>query len=155
MKIDSDEQLELDKDALLTGKLRVVKGTPMDFTGLRPIGEGINSDYDQIKFGNGYDHYYVIRGKAGTMRPAAEAYDPKSGRVLELSTTDPGLQLYTSNFLDGTLTGKYGTVYQKHQAFCLETESYPDSPNHPEFPTSSLRPGEEYKQTTVFKFSAR
>jgi aldose 1-epimerase len=152
LMINADTHLELNKDALLTGKTRAVKGTPMDFTKLRPIGNGIDSDYDQIKYGTGYDHFFVVNKASKPVRLAAEAYDPGSGRMMEMYTDAPGIQLYTSNFLDGSIVGKDGKAYKKHYAFCLESESYPDSPNHPEFPTSSLRPGEEYKQTTIFKF---
>jgi aldose 1-epimerase len=153
LMINADEHLELNKDALLTGKTREVAGTPMDFTELTAIGDGINADYDQIEFGAGYDHFYVVNQGDRPVRVGAKAYDPGSGRGLEMLTNAPGIQLYTSNFLDGSIKGKGGVAYQKHSAFCLEAESHPDSPNHPEFPTSSIKPGEEYKQTTIYKFT--
>jgi aldose 1-epimerase len=101
----------------------------------------------------GYDHNFVVDGAAGTLRKAATVKDPGSGRVMEVWTTEPGIQFYTGNFLDGTLTGKGGTVYQKNMALCLEAQKFPDSPNKPNFPNSILKPGETYTQTTVHKFS--
>lgn len=144
-----DKYLPVDEGAIPTGELAPVAGTCMDFTTAHKIGERI----DQPVNGNGgYDHCYVVNGPAGTLRPAAKIVDSKSGRVMEISTTEPGIQLYTGNFLDGTsATGNA----PKHGAFCLEAQHLPDAPNHPEFPTTRLNPGETYRQTTVHKFSVQ
>lgn len=137
-----------DETMIPTGKVDPVRGTPLDFTASTPIGARI----DQMKGEpGGYDHNFVLRGAS----PAAVVYEPTSGRVMEVSTTEPGLQFYTGNFLDGTLTGKGGVVYKKHLGLCLEAQHFPDSVNHPAFPSTILRPGRAYTQTTVYKFSAR
>lgn len=139
--------LPVDETSIPTGELADVASTPMDF--LKP--EKIGTRIDQpVNGGGGYDHCYVVDGKAGKLRPAAKIVEPKSGRVMEISTTEPGIQFYTGNFLDGSPTTGNAT---KHGAFCLETQHFPDSPNRPEFPTTSLNPGESYTQTTVHKFS--
>ena len=141
-----------DAGSIPTGELRRVAGTPFDFLKPHAIGERINQDDEQLKFGSGYDHTWVINGRAGTLRSAATAFDPTSGRVMQVWTTEPGVQFYTGNFLDGTLTGKSGKVYQRLFGFCFETQHYPDSPNHPSFPTTTLRKGTTYKSTTIYKF---
>ena len=141
-----------DAGSIPTGELRRVAGTPFDFLKPHAIGERINQDDEQLKFGNGYDHTWVINGRAGTLRPAATAYEPTSGRVMQVWTTEPGMQFYTGNFLDGTLTGKAGKVYQRRFGFCFETQHFPDSPNHPTFPTTTLRKGATYKSTTIYRF---
>ncbi len=134
-----------------TGEIAPVEGTSVDFREPHTIIERIA----QIPgTPGGYDHNFAVDGTPGTLRHAATVKDPGSGRVMEVWTTEPGLQFYTGNFLDGTLTGKGGTVYQKNMAFCLEAQKFPDSPNKPNFPSSILRPGETYTQTTVHKFSA-
>ncbi len=150
---NADKFLPVDDTLIPTGELKDVKGTPMDFTDATPIGQRI----DQVPGGppKGYDHCYVINGQAGTLRPAAKITDPKSGRILEMATTEPGVQFYTGNFLDGSVIGIGGKPYPIHSAFCLEAEHYPDSPNHPAFPSVELKPGETYTQTTVYKFSAK
>jgi aldose 1-epimerase len=142
----------VDATLIPTGELRSVKGTPFDFTKATPIGARIDQDDEQLKLGKGYDHNWVVDGTAGTLRLAAQAYDPKSGRVLEVLTTEPGIQFYTGNFLDGTIHGKDGKVYNRRYAFCLETQHFPDSPNHPKFPTTELKPGQKFHSITVFKF---
>ncbi len=144
-----------DNGSIPTGELRSVKGTPFDFTVPTTIGARIEQDNDQLKFGNGYDHNYVLNKTGNSLTKAATVYEPTSGRVLEVSTTEPGVQLYSGNFLDGTITGKGGKVYQKHFGFCLEAQHFPDSPNEPKFPTTELKPGQKYSQTTVYKFSTR
>jgi aldose 1-epimerase len=151
--LNADKYLPVDDTLIPTGELKDVKGTPLDFTDPTPIGQRI----DQVPGGppKGYDHCYVINGQAGTLRPAARVTDPKSGRILEMDTTEPGVQFYTGNFLDGSVIGKAGKPYPIHGAFCLEAEHYPDSPNHPAFPSVELKPGETYTQTTVYKFSAK
>ena len=144
-----------DADAIPTGELRSVTGTPFDFHTSTSIGARINQDHEQLKFGKGYDHTFVINGRAGALRQAAIAYEPKSGRVMEVWTTEPGVQLYTGNYLDGSLTGKSGKPYPYRSGFCLETQHYPDSPNQPKFPTTTLKKGAVYKSTTIYRFSAR
>jgi aldose 1-epimerase len=153
LTLNADKFTPVDKGLIPTGELRPVDGTPFDFRQPHAIGARIDSQDEQIKFGGGYDHNFVLNGKAGTLRLAARAMDPKSGRVLEISTTEPGVQFYTGNFLDGTLHGKGGKVYNKRYGFCLETQHYPDSPNKPSFPSTVLKPGGKYDTTTVFKFS--
>ena len=141
-----------------TGELRPVKGTPFDFTAPHKIGERINSADEQIKFGNGYDHNWVLdKMKAGDGQPtlAATVSEPTSGRVMEVLTTEPGVQFYTANFLDGSITGKGGWKYEARNAFCFEPQHFPDSPNHPEFPSTVLRPGQTFKNTIIYKFSVR
>ena len=144
-----------DADAIPTGELSSVAGTPFDFHTSTTIGARINQDHEQLKFGKGYDHTFVINGRAGALRQAAIAYEPKSGRVMEVWTTEPGVQLYTGNYLDGSLTGKSGKPYPYRSGFCLETQHYPDSPNQPKFPTTTLKKGAVYKSTTIYRFSAR
>ncbi len=157
LTIHADRFTPVDEGLIPTGELGTVKGTPFDFTKPTAIGSRINQDSDQqIKFGGGYDHNWVLNdGGKGKLFLAAEAFDPKSGRVLQVLTTEPGVQFYTGNFLDGTITGKGGKVYNKRYAFCLETQHYPDSPNHPDFPSTTLKPGKKYHTTTIFKFSSR
>lgn len=153
--LNADRFTPVNKNLIPTGELRPVKGTPFDFTAPHAIGERIDAKDEQIAYGPGYDHNFVLNGPAGTLAKAAEVYEPNTGRVMELSTTEPGLQFYTGNFLDGTAHGKGGKVYQRRSAFCMETQHYPDSPNHPEFPTTELKPGSAFHSTTVYKFSAR
>lgn len=146
-------------DALIpTGELASVKGTPFDFQTATSIGARINQDNQQLKYGHGYDHNWILSGQEGkSAEPslAAEAYEPKSGRVLQVLTTEPGVQFYTGNFLDGTAHGKGGKVYNQRYAFCLETQHFPDSPNHPNFPSTVLKPGQQYHTTTLYKFSVK
>ena len=143
----------VDAGLIPTGELKSVAGTPFDFRQPTAIGARINNDDEQLKRGKGYDHNWVLDGAAGTLRPAARVSEPGSGRVLEVLTTEPGVQFYSGNFLDGTSTGKGGKVYQRRYGFCLETQHFPDSPNHPDFPTTVVKAGAEYKSTTVFRFS--
>jgi aldose 1-epimerase len=155
MMINADRFTPVDKNLIPTGELRPVKGTPLDFTTSTKIGARIDDQYEQLVLGHGYDHNFVINRSGAGLTLAARAYDPASGRVLEVSTTQPGIQFYTGNFLDGTVTGKKGHVYKRRNAFCLETQHFPDSPNHPEFPSTILKPGETFHEQTVFKFSAK
>jgi len=142
--------------AIPTGELRNVANTPFDFRTANTIGARINQESDeQIKFGKGYDHTWVINGRAGSLRQAAVAYEPTSGRVMEVWTTEPGVQFYTGNYLDGTITGKSGKPYPRRSGFCLETQHYPDSPNQPGFPTTTLKKGATYRSTTIYRFYAR
>jgi aldose 1-epimerase len=144
----------VDATLIPTGEIRSVKSTPFDFTKATPIGARINDANEQLKLGIGYDHNWALDGTMGALRLAAQAYDPKSGRVLEVLTTEPGIQFYTGNHLDG-FHGKDGKVYNARYAFCLETQHFPDSPNHPNFPSTELKPGQKYHSVTVFKFSTR
>ncbi|MDR2862448.1 MAG: galactose mutarotase [Puniceicoccales bacterium] len=139
-----------------TGELRSVIGTPFDFTKPHTVGERINAKDEQLELAGGYDHNWVLAGERGkTPRLAAEVYEPKSGRVLTISTTEPGIQYYSGNFLDGSLKGKSGKVYLKRGGLALETQHFPDSPNQSAFPSVILRPGEHYRSVTEFKFSTR
>lgn len=153
--INADRFTPVDKNLIPTGELRPVKGTPLDFTTSTKVGARIDDNYDQLVLGHGYDHNFVVNRKGEGMVLAARVYEPTTGRVLEVSTTQPGVQFYTGNFLDGTVTGKQGHVYKRRYGFCLETQHFPDSPNHPDFPTTILRPDERFHQQTVFKFSAK
>jgi aldose 1-epimerase len=155
LTIDADAFTPVDKTLIPTGEIRPVKGTPMDFATPATIGKRINDDYDQLSFaGGGYDHNFVLRSGAEEFRKVATVHDRKTGRLLELSTTEPGLQFYSGNFLDGSILGKGGRAYLKYSGCCLETQHFPDSPNHPNFPSTVLRPGEEYRHVTIFRFSA-
>ena len=153
--IRADRFTPIDQFSIPTGELRNVKGTPFDFTTATAIGARIDQDDQQLKLGKGYDHNWVLNNeKPGSLFLAAQAYDPHSGRVLEVLTTEPGIQLYTGNFLDG-IHGKDGKVYNRRYAFCLETQHFPDSPNHPNFPTTELKPGQHFESTTIYKFSTK
>jgi aldose 1-epimerase len=152
LMINADRYTPADSDLIPTGEIASVKGTPLDFTKPEKIGARIEQFKPQP---NGYDHNYVINGAPGTLRLAARASDPASGRVMEVSTTEPGVQLYTGNWLDGKIRGVDGVVYPRHGGFCLETQHYPDSPNKPTFPSCILRPGQTFSSTTVFRFSVR
>jgi len=146
----------VDKTLIPTGELKSVEGTPFDFRTPTAIGARIEAKDEQITFGLGYDHNWVLdREPGGGMQLAARVHDPASGRVMEVTTTEPGLQFYSGNFLDGTLTGKGGHVYQHRAGLCLETQHYPDSPNKPDFPSTVLKPGEEYRSHTVYAFSVQ
>jgi len=153
--INADRFTPVDKNLIPTGELRPVKGTPFDFTKSTRIGSRIDDNYEQLVLGHGYDHNFVLNRKGSGLVLAARVYEPTTGRVLEVSTTQPGVQFYTGNFLDGTITGTDGKVYKRRYGLCLETQHFPDSPNHPSFPNTILRPGEKFHQTTVFKFSAK
>ena len=144
-----------DAGSIPTGELRNVQGTPFSFLKATAIGDRINQSDQQLQFGSGYDHNWVVNGAMGTLRQAASVYESTSGRVMDVWTTEPGIQFYTGNFLDGTLTGKSGKVYQKRTGFCLETQHYPDSPNQPKFPTTTLRKGATYRSTTIYRFTSR
>jgi aldose 1-epimerase len=154
LTLNADHFTPVDSTLIPTGKIASVQGTPFDFTKPYTIGARINDKDEQLEFGGGYDHNFVVNRKGPGLVMAARAYDPVSGRVLEVDTTEPGFQIYTGNFLDG-VHGKNGHVYNKRDAFCVETQHYPDSPNHPNFPSTILRPGHAYESTTVWKFSAK
>ena len=155
LMLAADKTTPVDAGLIPTGELKPVKGTPFDFTKPTAIGKRVNEDDEQLKFGLGYDHNFVLSRWDGKLRLAATVYEPKSGRFMEVLTTEPAVQFYCGNFLDGTNVGKGGHAYQYRTGFCLETQHYPDSPNHPEFPSTILRPGEEYRHTTVYRFAAK
>ncbi|HLV86254.1 MAG TPA: aldose epimerase family protein [Candidatus Sulfotelmatobacter sp.] len=144
-----------DAHLLPTGELKPVEGTPLDFRKSIRIGERIDADYEPLRIAGGYDQNWVIDGGGHEVVDAGEIYDPESGRVLRLYTDQPGVQVYTGNFFDGTLSGKGGTVYKRRAGLCLETQHFPDSPNHPNFPTTVLKPGERFHRVTTFSFSTR
>ncbi|WP_460919164.1 aldose epimerase family protein [Pontibacter brevis] len=148
--LNADKYTVVDESLIPTGELRNVEGTVMDFREPQTIGARVN----QVE-GGGYDHNYVLNGEKGEMKKAATVYEPTSGRVMEVFTTEPGIQFYSGNFLDGTITGSGNQTYKKHYGFALETQHFPDSPNQPEFPSTILEPGETYESTTVYKFSTR
>jgi len=145
----------VDQGLIPTGELREVAGTPMDFTSPTVIGKRINDKDEQLILGKGYDHNWVLVRSGNSLTLAAEAYDPKSGRKLEVLTTEPGVQFYSGNFLDGSAKGKGGKAYAQRAAFCLETQHFPDSPNHPAFPSTVLNPGAVFSSHTVFRFSKK
>jgi aldose 1-epimerase len=152
--IDADRFTPVDASLIPTGVLRPVDGTPFDFRHSAAIGSRIDQDNEQLKFAMGYDHNFVVNRSGEGLVHAARVFEPSTGRVLDVSTTEPGVQFYTGNFLDGTITGKSGRVYSRRFGFCLETQHFPDSPNQPQFPSTILRPGSEYRSRTVFAFSA-
>jgi len=157
--LNADRFTPVDAGLIPTGELRLVKGTAMDFTRPTPIGDRVGPDAvnrdEQLKFGGGYDHNWVLNGGGRVLMLAARVYEATTGRVMEVLTTEPGIQFYCGNFLDGTITGKDGIVYKHRYGFCLETQHYPDSPNKPNFPSTVLRPGEKYETTTIYRFSTR
>ena len=152
VEINADRYTPVDAGLIPTGELAPVAGTPMDFRKPEVIGARIDADNEQLKRAGGYDFNWVLNGKPGTLRLAAIVTDPVSGRKLTEETTEPGVQFYSGNFLDGTLTGRHGVAYAKHAGFCLETQHFPDSPNHPDFPSALLKPGETMHSTTTFTF---
>jgi aldose 1-epimerase len=153
--INAEKFTPVDNNLIPTGELRPVQGTPLDFRKPMAIGTRINADDEQIKLGGGYDHNFIVNKSAGELGLMARVYEPTSGRVLEVSSTEPAVQFYTGNFLSGSITGKGGWVYQRRNAFCLEPQHYPDSPNQPSFPSVVLKPGQVYKNTIIYKFSVR
>jgi aldose 1-epimerase len=157
LMINAKKYTPVDEGAIPTGETPDVAGTPFDFTKAKPIGKDIGGDHQQLKFGLGYDHNFILdkEGKDGEMTLAAQVYEPTSGRMMEISTTEPGIQFYCGNFLDGRLKGKSGKSYIHRGGFCLETQHYPDSPNQPKFPSTILKPGDKYKTTTSFKFTTK
>jgi aldose 1-epimerase len=157
LMLNSGKFTPVNGELIPTGNISSVEGTPFDFTSAKTIGLDINQNDEQLSYGGGYDHNWILdkTGSKDGMSLVARVYEPGSGRCLEVHTTEPGVQLYSGNFLNGRLKGKSGKTYQKHGGFCLETQHYPDSPNRSNFPSTILRPGEEYLSTTVFKFMTR
>jgi aldose 1-epimerase len=153
LMINADKFTPTDATSIPTGELRSVKGTPFDFTQPTTIGLRINEEHEQLIYGHGYDQNFVLdRNDGESLSLGARVYEPKSGRVLEVWTIEPGMQLYCGNFLDGSIRGKRDTVYKKHQGFCLETQHFPDSPNQTQFPSTVLKASAQFRSTTIFKF---
>lgn len=150
--INADHFTPVDEGLIPTGEVRSVEGTPFDFRKSTPIGKRINAEDEQIRFGKGYDHNFVLNKKGKELSLAARVHEPTTGRVMEVYTTEPGVQFYTGNFLDGKHVGKGDKAYKHRYGFCLETQHFPDTPNKPKFPSTLLKPGEEYRSTTVYAF---
>ena len=155
VQINADKFTPADSTQIPTGELKPVEGTPLDFRKPMAIGARVNADDQQLKFAGGYDHNFVINKKPGELAQQAVIYEPESGRVLEVWSTQPGLQFYSANSLDGTITGKGGWTYQSRDAFCMEPQHFPDSPNHPNFPSTVLKPGQTHHTTIIYKFITR
>lgn len=151
LMLNCDYFTPTDEDSIPTGEIRSVKGTAFDFTESKKIGRDIKNDDEQLIMCRGYDHNFCVNGEAGKLRLVAKVKDEKSGRKLEVMSDLPGVQLYTGNFIDGSETGKDGVVLKQHYGFCLETQYYPDTPNHPDFPGCTFDAGEKFKSTTIFK----
>lgn len=152
LELQADSFTPVNAALIPTGEIAPVAGTPFDYRRLTPIGEHLGNKDEQLKLTGGFDHNYVVRGNAGKLRKAAYAIDPASGRTLTVLTTEPGVQFYSGNFLSGAVQGYTGTWYKQHAGFCLETQHYPDSPNHPTFPSTVLQPGVRWRSTTIFVF---
>ncbi len=155
VSINADQMTPVDKDLITTGEIKPVDGTPFDFRKPVAIGARINDPDQQLQFGPGYDHNWVINKAPGKFGLMARVYEPTTGRVVEVWSTEPGLQFYSGNFLDGTIIGKDGKVYPRRSGFCMEPQHYPDSPNKPMFPSTELKPGETYQTTIVYRFSTQ
>jgi aldose 1-epimerase len=156
LMINADHFTPTDSTSIPTGELRGVKGTPFDFTQPTAIGLRASQSNEQLTYGHGYDHNFSLNQREGvSLSLGARVREPKSGRILEVWTSEPGMQLYCGNFLDGSIHGKSGAAYQKHQGFCLETQHFPDSPNQPNFPSTALKAGVQFHSTTVFRFFAQ
>ncbi len=153
LMLNADKFTPIDSGLITTGELKPVEGTPMDFRTPAPVGSRIGVKDDQLRFGRGYDHNWVLNRTGEGLSLAARVSEKTSGRVMEVWTTEPGVQFYSGNFLDGTSIGKGGKAYAYRTGLCLETQHFPDSPNKPAFPSTVLRPGENFKSTTVYKFS--
>jgi aldose 1-epimerase len=154
LKLFAERFTPVDESLIPTGELRAVAGTPFDFRVPARIGARIDADDAQLKRAGGYDHNFILARKHGRLDVAAEVYDRESGRAMRVLTTEPGIQFYSGNFLDGSITGKNRKAYTHRSGFCLETQHYPDSPNQPHFPSTILMPGDTYRQTTVYQFAA-
>lgn len=152
LEVNADYYLPIDKVSIPTGEIRFVEGTPFDFRTPKTIGQDINADNEQLKNGQGYDHNYVLnKNEEGELSFAARVTEPVSGRTMEVYTTEPGLQIYTGNFLSG-ISGQFGATFPRRSAICLEAQHFPDTPNHPYFPSAVLYPGQTYTQKTIYKF---
>ena len=152
--VSADSYTPTGPDQIPTGEIAPVEGTPLDFRQMMPIGARLNSAFKQMVYGRGYDHNFVLnKPSGGGMTFAARAYDPRSGRVIDCFTTEPGVQVYTSNGMNGSVVGSSGTTYRQTEGFTLETQHFPDSPNKPNFPSTELKPGQEFRSTTIFRFA--
>lgn len=155
LKIDASRFTPVDSSLIPTGELRSVEGTPFDFRAPTAIGQRIDANDGQLHNGKGYDHNWVLDKSSGERSEAAELYDPGTGRVLRVLTSEPGIQFYSGNFLDGSIVGKHGRAYERRSGLCLETQHFPDSPNHADFPSTELTPKKRYHSVTIFEFSVR
>lgn len=157
LMVNADNFTPTNETSIPTGEIRSLDGTPLDFRNLTRIGDRIDADYDQLKYAGGYDHNYVINKEEGELAMAALLYEPVSGRVMEVKATEPGIQVYTANSLTGKGpdVGKFGHAYGSRSSICLETQHFPDAPNHPNFPSTVLNPGEDYVSTTIYRFSVK
>lgn len=155
LKIDANAYTTIDKESIPTGKIEKVANTPLDFRKTDTIGARINDDFEQLKLAKGYDFNYVLNNFNANVREVADVFEPTTGRYLQVFTNEPGLQFYSGNFLDGTQIGKNGVAYQFRTGFCLEAQHYPNSPNEPKWPSVVLKPGQTYRQTTIYRFSAK
>jgi aldose 1-epimerase len=153
--LSADQFVPVDKTLIPTGELKSVSETPFDFKTPTVIGSRIDKNDQQLEFGKGYDHCWALNTQGDTSKVAATLYDPASGRVMSVKTSEPGIQFYSGNFLDGSITGKFNTIYKQRYGLCLETEHYPDSPNHKNFPSVVLKPGETYRTQTMYTFSTK
>jgi len=152
--VNADRYTPAGSDQIPTGEIAPVEGTPLDFRQMMPIGARLNSAFQQMVYAHGYDHNFVLNQRGGdNVTFAARAYDPRIGRVIDCFTTEPGVQVYTSNGMNGSIVGSSGTTYRQTEAFTLETQHFPDSPNKPNFPTTELKPGQDFHSTTVFRFA--
>jgi aldose 1-epimerase len=152
--VNADRYTPAGADQIPTGEIAQVEGTPLDFRQMMPIGARLNSAFQQMVYAHGYDHNFVLNQRAGdNLTFAARAYDPRIGRVIDCLTTEPGVQVYTSNGMNGSIVGSSGTTYRQTEAFTLETQHFPDSPNKPNFPTTELKPGQDFHSTTIFRFA--
>jgi aldose 1-epimerase len=155
MQLNASKYTPVNEVLIPTGEIPTVKGTPFDFSEPTTIGARINQENEQLKFGGGYDHNWVLDKTGKALTQAAVVSSPQTGIEMEVWTTEPAIQFYSGNFLDGSVSGKGGKVYELRSAFCLETQHYPDSPNHPNFPSTVLKPGEKYEQTCIYKFGTK
>ena len=155
IKINGDKFLPVNKNLIPTGEVRPVENTSMDFLNHKIIGRRINNEDEQLNYGRGYDHCWILNKDGNELNFAAEVYEPNSGRVMKVFTTEPAIQFYSGNFMNGSHSGREGTPYKYRFALCLETQHYPDSPNHSNFPLTRISPGDTYKSETIFKFSIK
>jgi aldose 1-epimerase len=150
--LNAEKFTPIDKEFIPTGEIRSVENTPFDFRKPKKIGKDINNGNEQLEFGLGYDHNYILSDSRNGTKFVGTVFDPESGRLMEIHTTEPAVQFYSGNFMDGSHAGHLGKVYQYREAICFETQHYPDSPNHPNFPSTELNPGEVYESSTIYKF---
>ncbi len=155
LQLNASYYIPTDENLIPTGEIASVKGTPMDFTKLKTIGDRVNNDYPALKYGKGYDHNWILNKKGNALTEAGMFYEPSNGRVMRIFTTEPAVQFYGGNFFNASEKGKYGELYIHRSAFAIETQHYPDSPNHPNFPTTELKPGEKYQHTCIYKFEIK